>query len=51
MKRLKKNQGAILVNLSLAILVFIWLIPTFGLFVSSFRDRLSIQTTQGMDRG
>lgn len=42
-----KNQklvSFILVNGALLLLVLIWTIPTFGLFVSSFRDRIDIQT-------
>ncbi|RME84953.1 MAG: carbohydrate ABC transporter permease [Caldilineae bacterium] len=34
-----------MVNLSLALLVIIWSIPTFGLLVSSFRTRFDIQTS------
>jgi alpha-glucoside transport system permease protein len=44
----KKNQAltnAIIVNGALLLLVLLWTIPTFGLFVSSFRDRIDIQTT------
>ena len=45
MSGLRKHRGAILVNLALAALVLIWLIPSAGLFISSFRDRFSIQTS------
>ena len=44
----KKRQelfGKLSVNGALLILILIWTIPTFGLFVSSFRDRLDIQTS------
>lgn len=41
----KKIWSTILLNLTLFIIVFIWTVPTLGLFVSSFRDRLSIQTS------
>jgi len=41
----KKRRAAILVNGSLALLVLIWLIPTVGLFISSFRDRFDIKTS------
>lgn len=43
--RSKKLVGATLVNGVLALIVIIWLIPTIGMFVSSFRDRFDIQTT------
>lgn len=43
--RTKKTLNKFLVNGILAILVILWLIPTFGVFVSSFRDRFDIQTT------
>ena len=39
------RQRAILVNVSLALLVLVWLVPVFGLFISSFRDRFDIQTS------
>jgi alpha-glucoside transport system permease protein len=35
----------ILVNGALAILVILWMVPTLGLFVSSFRDRADIQNS------
>jgi alpha-glucoside transport system permease protein len=41
----RQRLNAILVNGGLALLVLIWLIPVIGLFVSSFRERLSIQTS------
>lgn len=41
----KKLQQAILVNGVLLLVVLIWMIPTIGLFVSSFRERFEIQTT------
>jgi alpha-glucoside transport system permease protein len=41
----KKLFGNITVNGALLILVIVWTIPTFGLFISSFRDRVDIQTT------
>ncbi len=37
--------GDILVNGSLALLVLLWTIPTFGLLVSSFRSREEIQSS------
>ena len=39
------RQRAILVNVSLALLVLVWLIPVVGLFISSFRDRFDLQTS------
>jgi alpha-glucoside transport system permease protein len=35
----------ILINGTLALIVFIWIIPIIGLLVSSFRDRFDIQTS------
>jgi alpha-glucoside transport system permease protein len=43
--RRQKLISDILVNGVLALLCFIWLIPTVGLLVSSFRDRFEIQTS------
>jgi alpha-glucoside transport system permease protein len=43
-----KNQrrlGGCLVTLALLFLVLLWTIPTLGIFVSSFRNRLDIQTS------
>jgi alpha-glucoside transport system permease protein len=37
--------NVLLVNGALILLVIIWSIPTFGLFISSFRDRFDIQTS------
>jgi len=45
MTRLQRIRGPLLVNLALALIVLIWTVPIIGLLVSSFRDRLSIQTT------
>lgn len=41
----QKMWGSIFINGALALIVFIWTIPTIGLFISSFRDRFDIQTT------
>jgi alpha-glucoside transport system permease protein len=41
----RKRLNAILINGGLALVVIIWLIPVFGLFVSSFRERFAIQTS------
>jgi alpha-glucoside transport system permease protein len=40
-----KFLSSLLVNGSLAAICLVWTIPTFGLFVSSFRDRLDISST------
>jgi len=45
MTRLQRIRGPLLVNGILALLVLIWIVPVFGLLISSFRDRFSIQTT------
>lgn len=41
----KKSLNAVFVNVGLALLVILWFIPTFGVFVSSFRERFDIQTS------
>lgn len=41
----KKTGLAVAANLTVAILVVLWLIPTVGLLVSSFRDRDAISAT------
>ncbi len=41
----QSRTSVILVNTILVLIVFIWTIPTFGLFVSSFRNRFDIQTS------
>jgi alpha-glucoside transport system permease protein len=41
----KRQTGGLLVNGVLLIIVIVWSIPTFGLFISSFRNRFDIQTT------
>lgn len=41
----QSRSQLIIVNLTLALLVLIWMIPVIGLLVSSFRDRLTIQTS------
>ena len=43
--RLRNLRGPLFVNLGLALLVIIWMIPTIGLFISSFRNRFDIQTS------
>ena len=42
---LKMSVGAFLVRLALIILAIIWTVPTFGLFVSSFRDKDQLAVT------
>ncbi len=44
-KKARSSLGAILVNGSLALLIFIWLLPVVGLLISSFRSRFDIQTS------
>ena len=41
----RDNRGPLFVNLGLGLLVLVWMIPTIGLFVSSFRTRFDIQTS------
>jgi len=41
----KKRSGGFWVNGGLIIICLIWTIPTLGLLISSFRDRLDINTT------
>ncbi len=43
--RRQRILSAILVNGMLLVLVLLWTVPTMGLFISSFRDRFSIQTS------
>lgn len=43
--RRQRFVSFVLVNGTLLILVLLWVIPTMGLFISSFRDRLDIQRT------
>lgn len=41
----QSRTNIILVNIALVLIVIIWSIPTFGLFISSFRNRFDIQTS------
>lgn len=41
----QSRSQLIIVNLTLGLLVLLWMIPVIGLLVSSFRDRLTIQTS------
>ncbi len=43
--RRQRFFSTLLVNGTLLILVLLWVVPTAGLFISSFRDRLDIQRT------
>jgi len=45
MTRWQRIRGPLFVNLLLFVLVLSWMIPTIGLFISSFRNRFAIQTT------
>jgi alpha-glucoside transport system permease protein len=47
--RAQKFSRAFLVNITLALLVILWIIPVIGVFVSSFRERFDIQTTPWWD--
>ena len=44
-KSSKKRMGGFWVNGGLIIICLLWTIPTLGLLISSFRDRLDINTT------
>ncbi len=44
-KKSRLHVGGILINISLALLVIAWTIPTVGLLISSFRTRFDIQTS------
>lgn len=37
--------GAAFVNIALLLLVLMWTVPTLGIFISSFRNRIDIQTS------
>jgi alpha-glucoside transport system permease protein len=41
----QRRFGPVLVNGALLLIVLLWTIPTLGIFVSSFRDRVDIQTS------
>lgn len=41
----QRRWGGLLVNGSLLLIILLWTIPTFGLFVSSFRTREAIQSS------
>lgn len=41
----QSRANTILVNAALALIVIVWSVPTFGLFISSFRNRFDIQTS------
>ena len=45
MSERKNVSGPIFVNGALLLLVLLWLIPTIGLLISSFRTRFDIQTS------
>ncbi|MBS1965732.1 MAG: carbohydrate ABC transporter permease [Chloroflexi bacterium SZAS-1] len=44
-KRRQELVGALFVNIMLALICLLWTIPTFGLLVSSFRDRDAITSS------
>jgi alpha-glucoside transport system permease protein len=41
----QRRWGGLLVNGGLLLIILLWTIPTFGLFISSFRTREAIQTS------
>ncbi len=41
----KSQRGRVAVNITVLLLVLVWLLPTIGLFVSSFRDRDQISNS------
>jgi len=41
----RRRFGPVLVNGALLLIVLLWTIPTLGIFVSSFRNRVDIQTS------
>lgn len=43
--RLNKFLGKIPVNLALVVLMILWIVPTLGLFVTSFRSREDVRTS------
>jgi alpha-glucoside transport system permease protein len=45
----RRRLGGFLVGLTLLVLVLLWTIPTLGIFISSFRNRLDIQTSGWWD--
>ncbi len=45
LRTLNKIFRALPVNLALILMCLLWIIPTFGLFVSSFRDKEAVRTT------
>jgi alpha-glucoside transport system permease protein len=40
-----KRRTAIVVNVTLFLIVFIWTVPTIGLFISSFREEQAVKTS------
>lgn len=44
-KKSRLTLGQILVNIVLGFIVLMWLLPVFGLLISSFRSRFDIQTS------
>ena len=44
-KRIRLTPGQLMVHLGLLLLVVLWILPTVGLLVSSFRDKDQLAAT------
>ncbi|MGA1644356.1 MAG: hypothetical protein ACO4AV_05220 [bacterium] len=44
-KRIRLTPGQLMVHLGLLLLVILWILPTVGLLVSSFRDKDQLAAT------
>lgn len=43
--KMRRKSASLFVNLALGLICLVWLVPTFGLFISSFRTRDDVLTT------